>query len=153
MPDEEREEYLLFAKELDTGYETEKKQRWSSAIDYYKSVAAQYPAFSDIAIERAAMLVNEKVNRAVKYYNNGVRALQNKQYHKALQYFDLTLSVDPYMEKAQYNLALAHKFLYIAEPVSNKHNRVAAIDAFEKVLDLNSGNFKAEAQIEQLKRL
>lgn len=153
MTDQEREEFCVFAQEFDLVYKLEVDQRWIEAVDGYKSLAEKYPALSDIAVGRAAHLVAEKINRAIRYYNSGVQALEGKMYNKAMQYFDLALNVDPFMERALYNLGMAHKFNYVADPKLNRMSRHSCIETFKKLLKMNPGHVKAQAQVEQMQKL
>ncbi|RMH54306.1 MAG: hypothetical protein D6679_13950 [Candidatus Hydrogenedentota bacterium] len=153
LSDEEREEFVRFASRFDEILALEAEKRWQAAVDAYQGLAESFPPYSDVAIERAGYLVNEKINRAIRYYNNGVRALEAKMYNKAMQYFDLALGIDPYMERALYNLGMAHKLNYLANPEANHLSKVSAIEAFKKLLKINPGHLRAAAQVEQMSRL
>lgn len=153
LADEEREEFELFAREMDEAFAMETDHHWQNAADKYTFIADRYPAFSDIAIQRGALIVTDKINRAIRYYNQGVRAVETRQYNKALQFFDLALNVDRNMENAMYNLGMTHKIIYISEPAKNPLSKISAIDTFKGILNRNPRHAKAAAQIEQLKRL
>lgn len=153
LVDAERDEFVLFARDFEAGFEEEIEQRWQSAVDRYRRLAERFPAWSDIAMGRANQVIADKINRAIRYYNQGVQAVEAKAYLKALQYFDLALSVDQHMERALYNLGMTHKYLYVSDPVANKLHRLTAIETFKRLLKQHPHNLKAAAQIEQLERL
>ncbi len=153
MTDAEREDFTAFARAFDEGFELELQHRWQEAADLYKTLSERHPAYSDISISRASFIVSDKINRAIRYYNQGVQAVEAKLLTKALQLFDLALNVDRNMEKALYNLGMTHKMLYVTDPVSGKHHRITALDTFKRLLDRNPAHARAAAQVEQLKRL
>lgn len=153
MTDADRDEFVSFARDFDGVLLLEDGKRWQHAVDIYKTLADKWPAFADIAIQRAAFLVDEKINRAIRYYNTGVRAMEMKKYDKALECFSLALHIDPFMENAIYNAGMAHKTKYVIAPQKNRSAKVLALDCFRRVLDLNPAHRKARAQLEQLERL
>ncbi len=153
LSDEEREEFEIFGRKMDEALSMELDHHWQNAADRYKFIAEEFPAFSDIAIARASHIITEKINRAIRYYNQGVRSVETRQYNKALQYFDLALNVDRNMENAMYNLGMTHKIVYISEPGKNPLAKISAIDTFKSLLKKNPRHAKAAAQIEQLKGL
>lgn len=153
MGDAERQEMIRFASAFDRGFQLEVEGRWQDAADCYRTVGEQYPAWADIAFQRAGQVVNDKINRAIRYYNQGVQAMEARMYAKAMQYFELALNVDPFMEKALYNLGMSHRMLYIADPVGQRLERAAAIEVFRRLLKMNPDHARAAAQIDQLSKL
>jgi tetratricopeptide (TPR) repeat protein len=153
MVETEREELAVFGRELDAALELEIEHRWQAAADRYRGIAERFPAYSDIAVARATHVIDEKINRAIRYYNQGIQTVEARQYQKALQYFDLALNVDHNMERALYNLGMTHKLIYISNPAQNTGNKISAIDTFRKLLARNPRHVKAAAQIEQLSKL
>ncbi len=153
MNDEERGEMAQFAAAFDRGFQLEVEGRWQAAADRYQSAGESFPAYADIAFQRAAQVVSDKINRAIRYYNQGVQALEAKMYNKAMQYFELALNVDPSMEKALYNLGMTYRMLYIGDPVGHRLDRASAIEVFKRLLRLNPDHARAAAQIDQLSKL
>lgn len=153
LGEDERVELVRFASEFDRGFQLEMESRWQAAADRYQTVGEVYPAYGDIAFQRAAEIVSEKINHAIRYYNQGVQALEAKMYTRALQFFDLALNIDPHMERALYNLGMAHRMMYIVDPMGHKMEKVLAQDAFRKLLKVNPDHHRAAAQIDQLERL
>jgi len=151
--DSEREEFTRFAKEFDQCFDLEIAHHWQDAADRYATIGEVYPAWSDVAVARASHVVTEKLNRAIRYYNQGIRSVELRQYEKALQFFDLALNIDQNMHIARYNLGMTHKIIYISDPAKNKLNKLSAIETFKKMLGQNPRHAKAAAQIEQLQRL
>lgn len=150
---EEREEFELFARELDQAFELEASHCWQDAADRFQTVAEKFPAWSDIAVGRASWIVSDKLNRAIRYYNQGVQCVEQKQYNKALQYFDLAINVDQNMQIAHYNLGMTHKIIYVSDPAAGRLNKISAVETFKKLLKINPNHAKAAAQLEQLKKL
>lgn len=153
LGDEERIDLARFATAFDGGFQKELEGRWQEAADAYQDAAERFPAWSDIAVARAGQVVADKINRAIRYYNQGVQALEAKMYPKAMQYFELALSVDPLMEKALYNLGMTHRMLFIADPVGNRIEKASAVEVFKRLLRLNPQHTRAAAQIDQLNKL
>lgn len=151
--DSEREEFARFAAEFDQCFELEAAHHWQDAADKYATLSEIYPAWSDVAVGRASHIVSEKLNRAIRYYNQGIRSVELRQYTKALQFFDLALNIDQNMHIARYNLGMTHKIIYISDPAKNRLNKLSAVETFKKLIEINPRHAKAAAQIEQLDRL
>lgn len=153
MDEREREEFGIFCSAMDKAFAMEAEHHWQDAADVYTSIGEKHPEWSDIAVARASYIVSEKLNRAIRYYNHGVRCVEQRQYGKALQYFDLALNIDQNMQIARYNLGMTHKIMYISDPAANKLSKISALDSFKALLSINPHHAKAAAQVEQLSKL
>ena len=153
LSDVEREELQAFGMQFENGFKLEEEQRWQEVANHYKFLAEKFPAYSDVAISRASFIISEKINKAIRLYNQGVQAYESKMYTKAVRFFEMALATDKNMEKALYNLAMANKMIYISDPKKFRENKLLAIDKFKKLLELNSSNAIAKAQIDYLSKL
>lgn len=150
---ERQSEFLSFFEEMKRGWEEEKRKEWKAARASYQTAARKFPPYSDIAVLREELVIEEGVNRALEYYNRGVRAFKGKQFGSAIDHFLLALDVDPHMGNAQYNLALSYKLRYLADPVAFREGLYLAEEAFAKVLEKDPDNKKAQAQLASIDSL
>lgn len=148
-----RSEFRLFHEIMRQGWEAEKAREWAAAEAAYERAMREHPPFSDIAARRLEIMIDESVNRAREYYNRGVRALKAKRYGKAIDMFLLALEIDPKMKDARYNLALAYKMRYLADPRGFKEGLYLAEESLNKLLEIDPDHEKALAQKEYLASL
>ena len=150
---EGRTEFLEFFDLLKRGWDEEKRKEWKSARAAYQDAARKFPPFSDIAVLREEITIEEGVNRSLEYYNRGVRAFKMKQYGVAIDHFLLAVDVDPKMTNALYNLALSYKLRYLSDPTAFREGLYLSEEAFGKVLDLDPDHKKTLAQLESIETL
>lgn len=153
MSDNERATFRTFALNMDNIAKLEESNRWQQSTDEYRKLGENTPEFADIAVERAGWIVSEKINKAIRHYNNGVRALELRSYQKAIQSFDLAIHVNPFMERAHYNLGMTHKMMYLGDAESYPDSRLAAIEVFKRIGEQFPGHTKSAAQIQQLENI
>ena len=146
---------MAFFEAMRIGWEEEKDRNWLLARAAYKEAGRRFPPFADIAVLRDEIVVEEGLNRAIEYYNRGVRALKAKSFRMAIDAFLLALEVDPKMGNAWYNLALSYKMRYLADSKGFKEGLFLAEEALEKLLAIDPEHKKALAlsdSIEAIKK-